>query len=145
MEGFSFVTPVTGLNRPNTGKENDDENLLKKSFFADYIRVSCQEKQYGAKLVAFVSKVKETLEERKKNINFATRHQKHDKFSVLCRRYTASSLGIPDFRNVKPAVFSIAGGRAKYGSTKGICRKKVMIIIWLYSPIRALASPYGVS
>jgi hypothetical protein len=24
MEGFSFVTPVTGLNRPNTGKENDD-------------------------------------------------------------------------------------------------------------------------
>jgi hypothetical protein len=26
MEGFSFVTPVTGLNRPNTGKEDDDEN-----------------------------------------------------------------------------------------------------------------------
>jgi hypothetical protein len=25
MEGFSFVTPVTGLNRPNTGKEDDDE------------------------------------------------------------------------------------------------------------------------
>jgi hypothetical protein len=24
MEGFSFVTPVTGLNRPNTGKEDDD-------------------------------------------------------------------------------------------------------------------------
>jgi hypothetical protein len=23
MEGFSFVTPVTGLNRPNTGKEDD--------------------------------------------------------------------------------------------------------------------------
>jgi hypothetical protein len=29
MEGFSFVTPVTGLNRPNTGKEDDDElNLI---------------------------------------------------------------------------------------------------------------------
>jgi hypothetical protein len=29
MEAFSFVTPVTGLNRPNTGKEDDDdENLL---------------------------------------------------------------------------------------------------------------------
>jgi hypothetical protein len=28
MEGFSFVTPVTGLNRPNTGKEDDDD--LKK-------------------------------------------------------------------------------------------------------------------
>jgi hypothetical protein len=25
MEGFSFVTPVTGLNRPNTGKEDDDK------------------------------------------------------------------------------------------------------------------------
>jgi hypothetical protein len=24
MEGFSFVTPVTGLNRPNTGKEDND-------------------------------------------------------------------------------------------------------------------------
>jgi hypothetical protein len=24
MEGFSFVTTVTGLNRPNTGKEDDD-------------------------------------------------------------------------------------------------------------------------
>jgi hypothetical protein len=23
MEGFSFVTPVTGLNRPNTGKEEE--------------------------------------------------------------------------------------------------------------------------
>jgi hypothetical protein len=27
MEGFSFVTPVTGLNRPNTGKEDDDDSL----------------------------------------------------------------------------------------------------------------------
>jgi hypothetical protein len=25
MEGFSFVTSVTGLNRPNTGKEEDDD------------------------------------------------------------------------------------------------------------------------
>jgi hypothetical protein len=25
MEGYSFVTPVTGLNRPNTGKEDDDD------------------------------------------------------------------------------------------------------------------------
>jgi hypothetical protein len=24
MEGFRFVTPVTGLNGPNTGKEDDD-------------------------------------------------------------------------------------------------------------------------
>jgi hypothetical protein len=29
MEGFSFVTPVTGLNRPNTGKEDDDYDLPK--------------------------------------------------------------------------------------------------------------------
>jgi hypothetical protein len=26
MEGFSFVAPVTGLNRPNTGKEDDDDD-----------------------------------------------------------------------------------------------------------------------
>jgi hypothetical protein len=26
MEGFSFVTPITGLNRHNTGKEDDDGN-----------------------------------------------------------------------------------------------------------------------
>jgi hypothetical protein len=26
MEGFSFVTLVTGLNRPNTAKEDDDDN-----------------------------------------------------------------------------------------------------------------------
>jgi hypothetical protein len=26
MEGFSFVTPVTGLNRPNTGKEDGDDD-----------------------------------------------------------------------------------------------------------------------
>jgi hypothetical protein len=25
-EGFSFVTPVTGLNIPNTGKEDDDDD-----------------------------------------------------------------------------------------------------------------------
>jgi hypothetical protein len=26
MEGFSFVTSVTGLNRPNTGKEDYDDD-----------------------------------------------------------------------------------------------------------------------
>jgi hypothetical protein len=33
MKGFSFVTPVTGLNRPNTGKDDDDDetNLPKVS------------------------------------------------------------------------------------------------------------------
>jgi hypothetical protein len=30
MEGFSFVTHVTGLNRPNTGKEDDDVFVLKE-------------------------------------------------------------------------------------------------------------------
>jgi hypothetical protein len=28
MEGFSFVTPVTCLNRPNTGKEGDDDDKI---------------------------------------------------------------------------------------------------------------------
>jgi hypothetical protein len=27
MEGFSFVIPVTGLNSPNIGKEDDDEEI----------------------------------------------------------------------------------------------------------------------
>jgi hypothetical protein len=26
VEGFSFVTPVTGLNRPNTGNDDDDDD-----------------------------------------------------------------------------------------------------------------------
>jgi hypothetical protein len=26
LEGFSLVTPVTGLKRPNTGKEDDDDD-----------------------------------------------------------------------------------------------------------------------
>jgi hypothetical protein len=26
MEGFSVVTPVTGVSRPNTGKEDDDDD-----------------------------------------------------------------------------------------------------------------------
>jgi hypothetical protein len=26
MEGFSFVTPITGLSRPNAGKEDDDDD-----------------------------------------------------------------------------------------------------------------------
>jgi hypothetical protein len=30
MEGFSFVTPITGLNRLNTGKEDDDDDGLIK-------------------------------------------------------------------------------------------------------------------
>jgi hypothetical protein len=29
MEWFSFVTPVTGLNRPNTGKEDDNDDDVK--------------------------------------------------------------------------------------------------------------------
>jgi hypothetical protein len=33
MEGFSFVTPVTGLSRPNTGKgdDDDDDTIVKLS------------------------------------------------------------------------------------------------------------------
>jgi hypothetical protein len=30
MEGFSFVMPITGLNRPNTGKEDDDDDECSK-------------------------------------------------------------------------------------------------------------------
>jgi hypothetical protein len=33
MEGFSFVTPVTGLNRPNTGKEDDDDEFWLQRVF----------------------------------------------------------------------------------------------------------------
>jgi hypothetical protein len=31
MEGFSSVKPVTGLSRPNTGKEDDDKQDLHQS------------------------------------------------------------------------------------------------------------------
>jgi hypothetical protein len=45
MEGFSFVTPVTGLNRPNTGKEDDDEYVnhttYKENKAAEKIRADC--------------------------------------------------------------------------------------------------------
>jgi hypothetical protein len=33
MEGFSFITPVTGLNRLNTGKNDDDEVGLYRRFY----------------------------------------------------------------------------------------------------------------
>jgi hypothetical protein len=29
MEGFTFVMPITGLSRPNTGKEDDDDDMIK--------------------------------------------------------------------------------------------------------------------
>jgi hypothetical protein len=29
MEGFSFVTPVTCLNRPNTGNDDDDDDDIR--------------------------------------------------------------------------------------------------------------------
>jgi hypothetical protein len=29
MEGFSFETPIIGLNGPNAGKEDDDDELDK--------------------------------------------------------------------------------------------------------------------
>jgi hypothetical protein len=41
MEGFSFVTPVTGLNRPNTGKEDedddDDDDDVHRSLESNYV------------------------------------------------------------------------------------------------------------
>jgi hypothetical protein len=33
MEGFSFVTPITDLIRPNTGKEDDDDDALNIVFY----------------------------------------------------------------------------------------------------------------
>jgi hypothetical protein len=41
MEGFGFVTPVTGLNRPNTGKEDDDDDeeeeiYKKKQYISEF-------------------------------------------------------------------------------------------------------------
>jgi hypothetical protein len=39
MEGFSFVTPVTGLNRPNTGKEDDDDDDDFTNTFLEFLRV----------------------------------------------------------------------------------------------------------
>jgi hypothetical protein len=36
MAGFSFVMPVTGLNRPNTGKEDDDDDLCTEMHTRNY-------------------------------------------------------------------------------------------------------------
>jgi hypothetical protein len=30
MKGFSFVMPVTGVSGPNTGKEDDDEEVYER-------------------------------------------------------------------------------------------------------------------
>jgi hypothetical protein len=40
MEGFSFVTPVTGLNRPNTGKEYDDDSFTYLGSEVNYTNIS---------------------------------------------------------------------------------------------------------
>jgi hypothetical protein len=42
MEGFSFVTPVTGLSRPNTGKEDDDDVLINSLILGAPIPERCQ-------------------------------------------------------------------------------------------------------
>jgi hypothetical protein len=53
MEGFSFVTPVTGLNRPNTGKEDDDDSynrLVYKfhtSSYNDLLRIKMTTKYFA--------------------------------------------------------------------------------------------------
>jgi hypothetical protein len=39
MDGFSFVTSVTGLNRPNTGKEDDDDDGLVLYIFYQLLRL----------------------------------------------------------------------------------------------------------
>jgi hypothetical protein len=40
MEGFSFVTPVTGLNRPNTGKEDDDDSYFGGNYSCELANLS---------------------------------------------------------------------------------------------------------
>jgi hypothetical protein len=39
MEGFCFVTPITGVNRPNPGKEDDDDE--KKFTLSDDMENKC--------------------------------------------------------------------------------------------------------
>jgi hypothetical protein len=51
MEGFSFVTPVTGLNRPNTGKKDDDDDTTSHKIHNHKHSVTCLdrlEKPYKA-------------------------------------------------------------------------------------------------
>jgi hypothetical protein len=40
MEGFSFATPVTGLNRPNTGKEDDDDDNISTQKYCFRVQTS---------------------------------------------------------------------------------------------------------
>jgi hypothetical protein len=39
MEGFGFVTTVTGLNRPNTGKKEDDIMIINKIVHFKFINI----------------------------------------------------------------------------------------------------------
>jgi hypothetical protein len=41
MEGFSFVKPVTGLNGPNTGKEEDDDDSTSTIFLRKDVIGGC--------------------------------------------------------------------------------------------------------
>jgi hypothetical protein len=41
---ISFVMPVTGLNRPNTGKENDDDRTITKYCTATTAKLICHSK-----------------------------------------------------------------------------------------------------
>jgi hypothetical protein len=51
MEEFSFVMPVTGLSRPNTGKEDDGDGLSLYYFLkVNEVRIVC----CGSKFVLFL-------------------------------------------------------------------------------------------
>jgi hypothetical protein len=83
MEGFSFVTPVTGLNRPNTGKEDDDSILHTQVLYASVNTVSSKT---GLKSVSVDSEMAE---------EYAYMFTKYANMPVLlgeCRGHSAATV-----------------------------------------------------
>jgi hypothetical protein len=66
MEEFSFVTPVTGLSRPNTWKEDDDDDNLYtflwrmpgRWFYISTVDIECELKKVYPKFQLKTVKIK---------------------------------------------------------------------------------------
>jgi hypothetical protein len=55
MEGFSFVTPVTSFNRPNTVKEDDDDDILHRQIYEQAMRLATMKTLSVTDLVGLVN------------------------------------------------------------------------------------------
>jgi hypothetical protein len=73
MEGFSFVTPITGLNTHNTGKEDDHEDQIKKH-------------ETGGACTGEVRDAHRILVRNLKRPSWRPRHKRHDNIKMDCNK-----------------------------------------------------------